>query len=513
MNGAELLLETARKAGIEVCFTNFGTSEVPLALAFDSIPGIRPVLGLFEGVCTGAADGWGRVMGRPAMTLLHLGPGLGNGIANLHNAKRGRTPLINLVGGHTTEYRHVDSPLSMDIEAVASSVSGWYKTSTAARDLSRDLAEAYAASLYGQISTLIVPTDLQSQEIPGPEIAAPRFAYEPLEASNIEKAARLMRSHARVGLILGGRALRQAGLKTAARIRALTGCDLLINYSPGYIERSPGSAEVIQLPYFPEQQIEILNRFEAVVLAGASEPAPFFGYKGLTSHLLPESQPRAYLVTRRQNVVEALEQLAEALKGAPHQTPRAVKVVPPSVPRGELTADKACRALAALQPEGAIIVDESVSTGFPYYSLSQNSPAHTLINIAGGATGWGLPCSVGAAMASPGRTVIDFQADGCAMYTLQALWTQARQNLKITTLICSNRRYNILKLGFEREKASIGPQARSLIDLENPDLNWVKIASGLGVPAVSVTTVEGLALEFKKALAEPGPHLVEMVLQ
>jgi acetolactate synthase-1/2/3 large subunit len=512
MNGAELIMKTAKKAGVEVCFTNFGTSENPLALSFDSEPGVRPVLGLFEGVCTGAADGWGRVMDRPAMTLLHLGPGLANGTANLHNARKGRTPLINLIGEHTSEYKHIDSPLSMSIEPLAAAVSGWYKTSTSASALSQDMAEAWAASMYGQIATLIVPTDFQGDDVSGREVGH-RSSRSILWMKERRCRCQNFRTYSRVGLLLGGRALRGSGLKIAARIQSLTGCDLLANHVPPYVERGPDFPYVIQLPYFAEAQLEIISQYQAVVLAGAIEPTCFFGFPGLRSHLLPDNQPRAYLVPRLQSVVEALESLADSLKGSSGGFSVNIPTDPPVLPRGELTAEKACQAVASFQPENAIIVDEAVSSGFQYYNLSKSSRPHSLITIAGGATGWGLPCSTGAAIAGRGRPVIDIQADGCAMYTVQALWTQAREKLNIITLICANRRYNILKLQLDRANLPIGPGVHSLIDLENPTLDWVKIAGGLGVPGVSVSTVEGLVNEYHKAAAEPGPHVIEMVTQ
>jgi acetolactate synthase I/II/III large subunit len=513
MNGAELIMKTAKRAGIEVCFTNFGTSEMSLAMAFDTEPGVRPVLGLFEGVCTGAADGWGRMKDKPAMTLLHLGPGLANGTANLHNARKARTPLINLVGEHTSLYKLIDSPLAMNIEPLASTVSGWYKTVKSADDLSKDMAEAWAASMYGQIATLIIPMDFQSKET-SLDVVAPGFAFEPMDEKAIEQAGRFLLSHQKTVLLLGGRALRKSGLVAAARIQALTGCDLLTNHVPAYTEREPGLPYIPQLPYFAEQQIEILSRYEAIVLAGAKEPTCFFGYEGLHSHLLPENQPRVYLVNGKQSVIAALENLAESLKGKKNISSKPVEDrIPPNLPEGELNAEKACLTLAAIQPENAVVVDEGVSSSFTYYHVSRNSQPHTILNIEGGATGWGLPCSVGVAIACPDRPVIDLQADGCGMYTVQALWTQSREKLNIITLICSNRRYNILKLQLDRAKASIGPRAYSLMDLENPDLNWVKIAGGLGIPAVAVNTVEGLVREFKKASSESGPHLIEMVLR
>jgi acetolactate synthase-1/2/3 large subunit len=189
-----------------------------------------------------------------------------------------------------------------------------------------------------------------------------------------------------------------------------------------------------------------------------------------------------------------------------------LQVVRPDLPQGILTAKHAGIILAALQPENAIIVNESITSGGAYLPLAASSPPHTLLMLPGGAIGYGIPCAVGAAIACPLRPVINFQADGSAMYTLQALWMQARESLNITTLICSNRSYDILKLEFARAGVTPGPSAQTLTDLANPEIGWVQISKGMGVPAVKVDTCEVLAKELKKALNEPGPHLIEMCL-
>jgi acetolactate synthase-1/2/3 large subunit len=515
MNGAEVLIKTASGAGIEVCFTNAGTTEIPLVLGLDSQRGIRGILGLFEGVCTGAADGYGRMLEKPAMSLLHLGPGLANGIANLHNARRAKAPLLNVIGEHATWHRRADPPLAMDIEALANTVSGWCKTNQSATELSGDLAEAIGSTKYGQISTLIVPNDNQLAELGSSDVAKPQFSFEPVDSDMIARAVGLLRNHRRTGLLIGGRGLRERGLRAAARIKSSAGCTLLATNLQGYADRGVGLPDVVRIPYFPEPALELLSRYEALVLVGTNEPVTFFGYQGISSYLLDKGQPRVQISGDRQDPIEALECLAEALHAPvfPEMSSVAISraVNRPGIPHGELTPEKICLTLAALQPENAVIVDEGLTTSTAYYPLGGALPGHAFLSIPGGAIGGGMPCSIGAAVACPQRQVINFQADGSAMYTIQSLWTEARESLNVITLICSNRSYNILKIELARAGVdSIGPQISSLIDLDRPAIDWIGVAKGLGVPAVFADTAEDLADQFSKALSEPGPHLVEM---
>ena len=516
MNGAELLLKTAVKAGIEVCFTNPGTTEMPLVCAFDSVGGIRPILGLFEGCCTGAADGYGRMADKPAMTLLHLGPGLANGIANLHNARRARTPLLNVVGEHATWHRSADAPLNMDIVALAETVSGWQRTSTASQNLSKDTADAISAALREKIATLIVPSDVQWSESSRSKIHSSQTPVGSIDKEGIETAAALLRKERKATLILGGGALRQIGLLAAARIKAKTGCDLLSERAPARMERGSGLPATAFIPYFPRQALKLLSKYQTIVLAGAAEPVTFFGWKGFESRLLNEDQTVLQIKAKDKHLPQALVNLADALE-APSKINAAdvgiSSVQKPALPRGRLNAQNACLVLAALQPENAVIVNESITSGAAYFPLGPQLPPHTLLMLPGGAIGYGIPCAVGAAIACPGRAVINFQADGSALYTVQALWMQARESLDITTLICSNRSYKILSIEFARAGVDApGQHASSLTDLNNPAIDWVDISKGMGVPAVRVDSCEALAKELEKALIEAGPHLIEMVL-
>jgi acetolactate synthase-1/2/3 large subunit len=516
MNGAEILLKTAAHCGIEVCFTNPGTTELPLVSAFDSIAGIRPVLGLFEGCCTGAADGYARMTDKPAMTLLHLGPGLAYGLANLHNAKRAHTPVVNIIGEHATWHRPYDPPLAMDIEELTDSVSGWQCTTTAVQSLSHNTADAIAAALQGQVATLIVPHDCQWSEVSDEKIVQPQATSSKIDTDCLGRAAKYLAADKKAALILGGRALRKRGLQAAGRIKAITGCDLLSETSPARMDRGVGIPAVKRIPYFPGKATGLLSQYQVLVFIGAREPIVFFGYEGGKSKLLTEAQQAVHISSGQPDLPHALEQLAQALD-APSGSGSAGGIIEstrrPELPEGPLTAQYVCTVLAALQPEGAIIVDESVTTGGAYYPLAESAPEHSWLTLTGGAIGQGMPCAVGAAIACPDRPVINLQADGSAMYTVQALWMQARESLNITTLICSNRSYGILNLELLRTgKGDPGPNAQSLMDLGNPPLDWVHISKGMGVPAVSVDSAEQLAEQLKIALNEPGPHLVEMIL-
>jgi acetolactate synthase-1/2/3 large subunit len=516
MNGAELLVKTAIEAGVEVCFANPGTTELPVVTALDKTPGIKAFLGLSEGVCTGAADGYGRMLDKPAMVLLHLGPGLANGLSNLHNARRAKSPVLNIVGEHATWHRDADPPLAMDIESLARTVSGWSRTCKSAADIGGDISDAVTATRLGQVATLIVPHDCQLAECDVNGVKTPGEPFDPLDLDAIKAVASRLRASHKVGLVLGGRALRKPGLNAAARIQKTVGCNLFTQTFPGYMERGAGVPIVERLPYFPRQATRVISQYEVVLFAGTREPVAFFGYPGFGSRILTDEQERMTLCTDRQNVVEALETLANAV-GAPSHLANGDNLLVgqerQAVPEGKLTAEKACLTLAAAQPENAVIIDESATSGYLYFAPPVRLPAYCHMTLTGGALGLGIPCATGAAVACPDRPVINLEADGSAMYTVQALWTQAREGLNVTTLICSNRSYRILQVELVHAgNTSHGPNARALTELTRPPFNWVRIAQGFGVPGVTVSTAEDLAQELSSAFAEPGPHLIEMLL-
>jgi acetolactate synthase I/II/III large subunit len=515
MNGAESLIRTAVGAGVEVCFANPGTTEMALVAALDAAEGMRAVLGLFEGVCTGAADGYARMADKPALTLTHLGPGFANGIANRHNARRARSPVVNVIGDHATWHLAADAPLTSDIVSLARPVSAWVREVKAPESIAGDIAEAIAASgrAPGHVSTLIVPSDCMWSPANG--VANPLPVRPPLRVADdvIRLAAATLHHHREKAVIfLGAQTMRSRGLSAAGRIAGKLGCRLVCETFPSRIERGAGLPSVEKLPYFPEQALEMLSKYDAIVLAGALSPVAFFGYPSLPSYLVPENCKSITLATPEQDTIAALDSLADEV-GAPPTAASIAQSNRPSRPAGKLDSATIGAAIAALMPENCIVMDEAATTGLPFFSASAGAPPHTYLALTGGAIGQGLPCATGAAVACPDRKVIAFQADGSGMYTVQALWTQAREGLNVTTLLCNNRRYRILQVELARAGVTEpGRKARSLTSLADPEIEWASIAAGMGIPAVRVETAEALSTQLERALAEPGPNLIEMLI-
>jgi acetolactate synthase-1/2/3 large subunit len=514
MNGAQALIRTLVGCGVDACFTNPGTSEMHFVAALDTVPEMRGVLALFEGVATGAADGFARMTGRPAATLLHLGPGLGNGLANLHNARKGRVPVVNIVGDHATYHAKYDAQLQSDIETVARNVSSWIRTSRRPEDAGADAADAVAAALGppGQVATLILPAD--TCWLPGGVVARPRPAPPPEPASDdaVERAARVLRSGAPAALFLGGVALRERSLVAASRVAAATGAKLLGETFPARLERGAGLPPLSRLAYLAEFAMQQLAGLRHLVLVDAKSPVSFFAYPGKPSDLVPEGCEVHTLVTGAQDVPGALEALAERL-GAPADAAARQPAARPARPTGDLTPDAVAQALGALLPEGAIVSDEANTSGLTAPLHTAGAPRHDWICLTGGAIGQGLAVGTGAAVACPDRKVVCLEADGSALYTIQALWTQAREGLDVTTVLLNNRSYAILNLELNRVGAEPpGPRAKSMLDLSRPDLDFVAIARGFGVPATRAATADDLCKQLERALAEPGPSLIEAMV-
>ena len=513
-NGAQTLLQTFVDAGVDVCFTNPGTSEMHFVAALDDQDGMRAVLGLFEGVVTGAADGYARMAGKPACTLLHLGPGLANGLANLHNARRARSPIVNVVGEHATYHRELDAPLTSDIAGFASPVSGWIRTSMSAEHVAADGAAAVAASMEapGQIATLILPADTawNAAERPAAPLAAGTWPVP--DEDQIDACARALAAGDRCALLLNGHATHAAGLTWAGRIAAKTGARLLGDTFVARTSRGAGRVALPRLPYFAEQAVDTLSGIEHLILVETAAPVSFFAYPGKASELTPDGCAVHTLARPDQNGTAALEALAEAV-GARATAPPLVDLARPPAPRGSLTPESIAQAVAALLPENAVVVNEAATSGFALPGLTEAAAPHEWLDLTGGAIGIGLPAATGAAVACPDRQVLALQADGSGMYTVQALWTQAREGLDVTTVVFANRKYAILQVEFMRVGAhNPGPKAMSMLDLANPDLDWCALARGMGVPAERPETAQAFTDALARGLATPGPYLIEAVI-
>ncbi|GGD12136.1 acetolactate synthase large subunit [Aureimonas glaciei] len=515
MNGADSLADTLLHNGIDVCFANPGTSEMHFVAALDRKPEMRCILGLFEGVVTGAADGYARMADKPAATLLHLGPGLANGLANLHNARRAGTPLVNIVGDHATYHKQYDAPLQSDIEELARPMSHWVHTSANAGAVSRDAAAAIEAARTapGQVATLILPADAAWSET-NADIATARRPEVPVVAdAAIAAAVAALRNGRRTLLLVGGMALRAGPLETASRIAQATGARLLAPQANGRMERGAGRVALERVIYRIDSALADLQDVEQVILVSAKAPVGFFAYPGKPGSMLPGDCAVLTLSELGEDGPDALARLAEALSIG--RDVRALLNAPgaPSTPTGALTPAAIAQAVGALMPEGAIVVDESVTSGFGFFTHTHQAAPHDFLQLTGGAIGMGLPATAGAAIACPGRKVIGLQADGSGMYTLQALWTHAREKLDIVTIIYANRSYAILRDELKNVGAGEpGENARAMLDLDRPNLDWVRLAQGMGVEAGRATDADGFVTLLKAALRGQGPFLIEAVI-
>ncbi len=519
MNGAGALITTLVESGVDVCFANPGTSEMHFVAALDSVPAMRGVLTLFEGVATGAADGYARIAGRPAAVLLHLGPGLANGLANLHNAKRAQVPLIVVVGDHATYHKRYDAPLESDIDALAHSVSGWVKRSASADEVAADAAAAIraAAGPPAQVATLILPADVSWDEVTQPRtIQNQSHAGAVPDDKAVRQVAEVMSSGDPTVLFVGGDATRERGLYAAARIAAATGTKLLCETFPTRLERGAGLPAVDRLGYFAEAAAVQLDGAKHLVLAGARSPVSFFAYPGKPSDLVP-SGCEVHALADAASAAAALEALADLV--APGTTAPTAPASRPSPPTGALTADTIAAAVGGLLPERAIVVDESNTAGLTLPAATAGAPRHDWLTLTGGAIGYGLPTAVGAAIAAPDRPVLCLQADGSAMYTPSALWTMAREQLNVTTVIFNNGAYDILRLELQRVGAQTtgpggapGPRAEALLDIGRPRLDFVALATGMGVSARRATTADEFTEALSDAFATSGPHLIDAVI-
>lgn len=515
MNGADSLCDTLLAGDIDVCFANPGTSEMHIVAALDRKPQMRCVLGLFEGVVTGAADGYARMMRKPAATLLHTGPGLANGLANIHNARRARSPMLNIVGDHANTHLGYDAPLTSDIAGLARPMSDWVH-STAIGAVSQDTATAISVTRKqpGGIATLILPADAAWSDAPGHiTVPQPPALRRRVPAEAIRDAAAHLRSGERVAILLGDDALLEVSLAAASRISQATGARLLAEQSNRRIERGAGRAQIDRVIYSVDAALADFAGLETIILIGARAPVAFFAYPGKPSSMLPRDCQIVEFARPGDDMEDAISSLSDELGIKSSALFASIRHAPPELPRGALTPDTLAAAIGALLPENAIICDESLTAGFQIYGATANSPRHDYLQLTGGAIGIGLPLATGAAVACPDRKVICLQADGSGMYTAQALWTQARERLDVISIILANRSYAILyhelkNVGVETP----GANARRLFDLTEPTIDWVKLAGSMGVEGSRATTAEELVLALQNALRKTGPHLIEAVL-
>jgi acetolactate synthase-1/2/3 large subunit len=514
VNGAQALIRTLITCGVDTCFMNPGTSEMHFVAALDAVPEMHSVLALFEGVATGAADGYGRMADRPAATLLHLGPGLGNGLANLHNARKGQTPIVNIVGDHATYHKQYDAQLESDIETVARNVSRFIRWSAKTGEVGTDAAETVAAAYGppGQVATLVLPADIswsEGGEVAAPKAPAPRGA---IGDDAVNAIANVLRSDEPSVLLVGGTACREESLALARTIADAAGTKLLCETFPTRIERGAGRVPVDRIAYLAEFATTQLEGARHLVLVDAKAPVSFFAYPEKASWLAPAGCEIHTLAGPADDSLFALAALSNALDIDADTAPRQ-QLVRPELPTGELTAQSMCAALGALLPEHAIVSDEGNTSGLFAAGATAGAPPHDWLCLTGGAIGQGLPVAVGAAVACRDRRVVALESDGSAMYTLQSWWTMAREGLDVTTIICNNGSYAVLNMELNRVGAeAAGPKAREMLDISRPDLDFVALAQGMGLSASRATTAEEFNDQLARALATPGPSVVEAVV-
>ena len=515
MNGAESLVHTLSDSGIEICFANPGTSEMHFVAALDREPRMRGVLCLSEGVAAGAADGYARMTGKPAATLLHLGPGFANAISFLHNARKAGQPVVNIVGDHATSHsRYAQAPLSSDIMAICGSVSDWLHQSQSAQDVAGDGARAVQAARAapGKIATLVLPADTAWNEAVAPAPPLPVTAPSIVDGAVIDRIAAALRNGKRTALLLRGACLQRKGVDAAGRIAQKTGARLLHDYFTPRLTRGEGLAEVERIPYFAEEIVEFLQGLEQIVLVGAPPPVTFFAYPDKPSWVTPEGCDLLTLAEPFEDSVGALQAVADALNAAaPGAVVRRVTADMPI--HAALDAGSMGAIIARLMPDQAIVSDDSLTAGMGLQRALKHGPCHDWLVLTGGAIGDAPPMAVGAALACPDRKVIAVTGDGAAMYSLPALWTMARERLDVTVIVCANRTYNILNIELGRVGArNPGPKTLAMLDLHDPVLDFVKMAQGMGVQASRAETTTEFAAQFADAMQSKGPRLIEAVI-
>jgi len=515
MNGAESLIKTLINNGIEVCFTNPGTSEMHFVAALDEVEGMRCILCLFEGVISGAAGTYALMAGKPASTLLHLGPGLSNSLANLHNANKSHVPVVNIIGDHATYHLKHNAPLTSDIEGLASPISDWVYTSKVPSDIAKDTSEAIQQAGIGKIASLILPADVSWGENPNGEEAAVKIAPpKSVPSDRIDKVVNMLQSGKKCLILVGGREITADQGLQLGRVSKATGARICSEVFPAKLARGAGTVAMERLPYFIEQAVEHLKEIEYLILIGAAPPVSFFAYPNSPSTADSDACEQFVLAESNDDIDGVLNTLVTKL-GATAETPDVFPLQLPPLPKGPLTAQTAALAITHFLPENAIVVDEAVTSGLPIYPTTVTARPHDWLCLTGGSIGWGLPASIGAALACPDRKVLCLEGDGSAMYTIQSLWTMARENLDVLVVIFNNRKYAILEFEFHKTGARggvPGEKAANSLAIGSPDIDFVSIAKGMGVSATRATTSEEFNSQMEAAINTPGPHLIDAIV-
>jgi acetolactate synthase-1/2/3 large subunit len=513
MNGAETLVQTLLASGVKVCFANPGTSEMHFVHALDRHPEMRCILCLFEGGVSGAADGYYRMTGEVAATLLHLAPGFGNAFANLHNARKAQSGVLNIMGDHADYHLRFEAPLKGDTVGIAHAVSHWTRVSSAAARVATDAAEAVQASRSkgGQIATLILPANTAWEEAERHVTAPPPPTLRRPTLAEVKAAAQALRQPGAVLLVDGPALWSDLGL-LAKRLTKAAGARLMQPYFVSRFRQGAGAVKIERMAYRTPDNQKLLAGVPSLILCGTARPAGFFAYPGLPSTPDDPETRLIDLCSREMDIAWTLQTLADELGEAELGPEDFVQYDLPALPEGDVTVTKVGEAVAALLADNAVVVDESISAAYHLGPGLKRARAHDVLTITGGSIGFGLPNAVGAAVACPDRKVMVLEGDGSGMYTLQSLWTMAREGLDVTTVIFANRGYQILRDELAAMGVNeVGRNAQRMFDVDRPSLDWVSLARGHGVDAVRVTDMAGFNAAFAEAMEQRGPRLIEVV--
>ena len=507
--GAQTLVKTLADCGVRACFANPGTSEMHLVTALDAEPRIRSVLCLFEGVATGAADGYARIAGEPAMTLLHLGPGYLNGGANIHNARRAHSPIVNVIGDHAISHRRHDAPLASNITGLAAPNSAWIKSVERVADAGPLAAEAWAASFGPSPApvSLILPADSAWETDVAKPVAVPaRPELGAPDTNAIAEAATALKGASKPAILINGTALLDEGLKAAARLKA-AGIMVLTDTFVARQARGAGRFAPDRLQYFGEMALAQLEGCDLFLFAGTKAPVAFFAYPDKPSLLVPEGCETLSLGGADTDAAAALTALADAIGAV--ESAQIAELTLPDAEKGELNPGNIGTAVARCLPENAIVADDGVTGSLAAFVPSATARPHDWMMLTGGAIGMGMPLALGAAMAAPDRKVLCLSGDGAGMYTNQALWSMARESADVVTVVFVNHSYRILNIELYRTGAgNPGPTSQAMLNLGAPEIDWVKLAQAQGVEAELATTAEGFEAALERGFASDGPYLI-----